>query len=798
MSLVESEITSRGLSVSAAAALIGVGAPTLQKHLAGEYVRSDSAQKYSDWLSGRSSGRVFALHRPDATRTASADEAADEPLPFAPSAPALVVDIFSGCGGLSLGFDLLGGGRYFRTVLAIDNQEAPIAILNRNAEGHGRERNEVGRRVDLTEFSNEAEFLTFYVGHCARLHGDQRTERLLAGLCNRAFETFCEEVATVDARYLAELTKARASDAWRKELEALDRQSLGQTSVIAFHDRLRLPKPGTKAPVIPSVLWEGTATPTDGCRVAASRSALAAAESEWKAEVDVLRAKQGASGRGQLSASSRRVQSFFSFLTSDAFSPVKAAWKAWRARRLDLREKIFDDPQFSEAITDLYSKSYPVSVLVGGPPCQGFSRIGRGKIRSLREAMVHAHGSDEAGDARNLLFQQYVMVLGALKPSVFLFENVQHFQSTVRADGVAFHATAVLAEAIANMSDGKALYQVSSRTIDASRHGIPQSRQRFFMCGVRTSPLMAEVHAVGQAAACLTLPLQPEVPLSVAIAGLPEPGLVGGVTAGRGAGLDQVLRIDSSSQSQVDAGRFIRWIRQPSPGSQSSPAGVDAHFARAARTDDAALFALMGPGKRWMDYRADDSETVTLLQQLLAGLAALPVSSWDAVRKSASRAGTELPERDQLEELTTKVNGSLSLRLLLEQVGHKLGVPHHLLTETYLAKRDGNHGDWVARMDPARPSKTMVSHMGKDTYSYVHPTMPRTISVRESARIQTFPDWFSFGGVALTDAFRMIGNAVPPLLSHGIAAKVARAVFTGEQSAKFRQTSAHLEGHQVL
>jgi site-specific DNA-cytosine methylase len=66
--------------------------------------------------------------------------------------------------------------------------------------------------------------------------------------------------------------------------------------------------------------------------------------------------------------------------------------------------------------------------------------------------------------------------------------------------------------------------------------------------------------------------------------------------------------------------------------------------------------------------------------------------------------------------------------------------------------------------------------MGKDTYAYIHPTEPRTISLREAARIQTFPDWFSFAGVALTDGFKMVGNAVPPLLSNALAARIARVL----------------------
>jgi site-specific DNA-cytosine methylase len=90
-------------------------------------------------------------------------------------------------------------------------------------------------------------------------------------------------------------------------------------------------------------------------------------------------------------------------------------------------------------------------------------------------------------------------------------------------------------------------------------------------------------------------------------------------------------------------------------------------------------------------------------------------------------------------------------------------------------------------MDATRPAKTMVSHMGKDTYGYVHPAAPRTISVREAARVQTFPDWFAFGEAALTDAFKMVGNAVPPLLSHGIAARVATVLAARYAAAPARR-----------
>jgi site-specific DNA-cytosine methylase len=774
MSRVAMALADRGLTLTAAARAIGVGAQTLQNHLAGEHVRSDSAQKYEDWLTGRAENRnIFVL--PALLPDENACEEDEDLITATPDRPRLVVDIFSGCGGLSLGFDLLGGRRQFRTILAIDNQAAPIEVLNRNARLMGAGDHPIGRQVDLTEFMNEAEFLAFYVQHAATVSEDETLLTNLLSLDGKALPTFFSAVAAVDRSFLGELDEIRASLAWRNACERLDRQALNQTSVVGFHEKLRLPRPSLRAAVLPTVLWESTEEVVPAASVVKPDSVfMEQARCEWDKEVASLSEKRQASGRGQLNASARRVGAFVAFLASKGMTSVRGAWIQWRARRLTLRTRLFGDHRFAAALHRLYATQCQVSVLVGGPPCQGFSRIGRGKIRSLRDARVQVHGNAEAGDARNLLFLQYVMVLGALRPNVFLFENVQHFQSTVKAEGVEFQATEVLAEAIANMSNGEVTYEVSSRVVDASRYGVPQTRQRYFMAGVLGTN-GAEA-AARDAESCLSLRRLPEASLALALAGLPDPEMVGGIISGSEA----MTTPAPVKGPNVDAHPFSRWIRQPQPGTLESPHSVDGHAARAARTDDAAFFALMGPGKRWMDYRADEAQTVDELGAMLDALLALPLTAFDAAARAARKAGQKLPERTALSELRSRVNGSLPLRLLLEHASSKFGAPHHLLTEGYLAKREGHHGDWVARMDASRPSKTIVSHMGKDTYAYVHPAAPRTISVREAARIQSFPDWFVLEGTALTDAFKMIGNAVPPMLSHGIAARVARVLSARE------------------
>jgi DNA (cytosine-5)-methyltransferase 1 len=74
------------------------------------------------------------------------------------------------------------------------------------------------------------------------------------------------------------------------------------------------------------------------------------------------------------------------------------------------------------------------------------------------------------------------------------------------------------------------------------------------------------------------------------------------------------------------------------------------------------------------------------------------------------------------------------------------------------------------KLVPTKPSRTLTAHMGKDTYSHIHydSRQCRTVSVREAARLQSFPDGFCFAG-AMNSAFRQIGNAVPPLLCLAVA-----------------------------
>ena len=86
---------------------------------------------------------------------------------------------------------------------------------------------------------------------------------------------------------------------------------------------------------------------------------------------------------------------------------------------------------------------------------------------------------------------------------------------------------------------------------------------------------------------------------------------------------------------------------------------------------------------------------------------------------------------------------------------------------------DKSFNDKWKRLVLDEPSWTVVSHLSKDGYMYIHPTESRTISVREAARLQSFPDSFVFYG-SRGSQFKQIGNAVPPLLARAIANSVKK------------------------
>jgi DNA-cytosine methyltransferase len=760
----QDEIDARGLSPREAATAIGTTPGSLQRHLNGHYVRSDSMAKYRRWLAGDQSAAVVA-ERPREERR-EVDEIAPPTLVESPPSgadPFRVVDLFSGSGGLSLGFEH-GQAGAFKVSMALEIEGSLVANYNANAA----DRTVVDPcvRVDLADFLNEAEILAFYLDRVRHEPGQESLADNLENLPTGSLTAFQQQVTELDAWYLAELRRIREAKGWSTP----PGDALRQTSVIGFHRSLGLPVGAPQPQAFPPLAWR----PPGGPDMSVARppeegppaEMVERLEELWSVELNRLRARSEVRpGKGQLATSAKRIGEFVKFIDSGAYDGVKRAWMAWRGLRQSLRDRMFGGGATLDALRTLYGDGREVQVVLGGPPCQGFSRIGRGKIRSLREDGVQVHADEEAGDLRNRLLFSYVQFVGALRPKVFLFENVRHFQSSVKTDEGQFDATTVLADAIRDISTDHLQYEVSQSILNAAEHGVPQMRERYFMCGVRGAASLPG--GIDPASWVLDLPRTGPVPLRVALSGLGDARFRGG--RGNKSRLSDLTEVSRVSGVSLTERRYLDWVTMTRDGSART-SETDAHQARVPRQDDAAWFRLMAPGTRWMDYRADSSRTLERLRRL-----------FDQVE---SRLGSEAadPADEELigevRAMKAVVDGSLPLRLLLEQIGPMPGEEtHHLSTASYLHKKDGNHGDWLARLDGERPCKTIVSHMAKDTYAYVHPYQARTLSVREAARVQTFPDWFSFGGLSLVDAFRAVGNAVPPFLASQLAGRVAQVLW---------------------
>jgi len=693
-----------------------------------------------------------------------------------------LVDLFSGCGGLSLGFELYSKSTRFRTIMALDNHPAAVACFNHN---HRRLRpkcaSDVARVTDLTWFNNETEILLYYLNHYAAVTGDVELRHELNSL---GFDKFLYTLWSLDQEYLSQVRSLRGSAEFKGAVRKLERAVSTLAIVKRFFRCLELPSGWTQKTKLPHIIWSSDVqfdidydTKDATSDITSEPDIEAALRQLWQSEIDHIRNANESSGRGQHSTVASKVETLVQLLESSAGEQLHDIWLHWRSRRDTVRERLCEFISVQNGVKSLYENGRRVGVLLGGPPCKGISRIGRAKIASLRDQGVHGWINREYGDDRNLLFLKYVGFVSAFQPDVFLFENVRHFTSALKTDHAAFDAAKSLRDAIDTVSNDEIMYECASTILYAHKHGCPQVRDRFFMLGLkRSSP---DMPSDVSARKLLTLKSHDrELPLLAAIIGLDDPTVF---RFGRGQSATLADRCAGYRSPLVHLGKVAKdysdWLSFiPATLAKNSNSTVDAHVYREVRNDDAQLVSLFGPGKRWMDYTVNKGETLELFRSL-AGLN----------RRNGKKAKDASDKRTAL--LADIVSDqSLVLRLLMEDMSKKErdlfgdGDRHHLLNETYLKKGLNDHGDWFERLDPSRPCKTIVAHMARDTYSFFHPWEPRPLTLREAARVQTFPDWFEFGMLGMCNAYEIVGNAVPPLLSAQIAKQIANFVFRVEKS----------------
>jgi DNA (cytosine-5)-methyltransferase 1 len=312
-------------------------------------------------------------------------------------------------------------------------------------------------------------------------------------------------------------------------------------------------------------------------------------------------------------------------------------------------------------------------VIVGGPPCQGWSMVGRGKIRSLSEETGRACPET---DPRNELYKRFLGFVRHFQPKVAVMENVA---------GMLSHAGKNIADQVA-VTLSAAGYRVTWARINASDYGIPQSRDRLFFVGVRND--LNIKFAFPNAKRADGSRAYPPTTVRDAISDLP------------------IIRHGAKE-----------WIRPYTPPKKIS------EFAQKMRkgADPSSIFDHV-----CRTHNAQDLEAFNFMRQ----------GGWYR----------DLPKRLQ-------------------------------------RYRDDIFEDKYKKLSWSKPSGCVTAHLSRDCYTHIHPSQARTISVREAARFQSFPDSFYLAG-SMGSKFELVGNAVAPMVAEMIAKEVRRQVFNRLTSTK--------------
>lgn len=295
-------------------------------------------------------------------------------------------------------------------------------------------------------------------------------------------------------------------------------------------------------------------------------------------------------------------------------------------------------------------------VIIGGPPCQAYSLVGRARDEKSMNR-----------DKRNYLFKYYAEFLKRYRPEFFVFENVTGLLS----------AKNYIDQMIKMFSSREVGYNVEYQILDASEFGVIQTRKRVIIIGRRND------------------------------ASFKYPTLI-----------SESVRFETKKHIFSD-------LPEISPGNNG----------------DYCL------------YKGESNEYLTKF---------LIRNGIEIVSQHVARPHTE---RDlQIYRIAVEKWFGRKERLQYNEL------PKELKTH----KNEDIFRDRFKVVDPEGPSHTLVAHIAKDGNYYIYPDLKqvRSISVREAARIQSFPDDYYFEG-GRTAAFKQIGNAVPPILAHSIALRLS-------------------------
>lgn len=386
-----------------------------------------------------------------------------------------------------------------------------------------------------------------------------------------------------------------------------------------------------------------------------------------------------------------------------------------------------------------------IDFLIGGPPCQAYARVGRAK---LREVMDHPEAFKV--DPRGNLYLRYLHYVSELKPLGLLMENVPDIMNYG-----GHNVVQEMVEALDQMG-----YNARYSLLNSSHYGVPQTRDRVFLIGFRKE-LKAQIR-------------------------LPPPTHRWRLPAGYERTRQVALRhIDTSGEK---AGYV-----QPDVGGDQLPAAISAqealmdlpsitlHLEGRGRTgarhfNELSLYpsvaALSGYAREmrdWKGFEAGEGVYDHVVRNLPRDISIFRDMAPGDEYPAAHRVATRLFEQE------ARARG-------LEPAGAEWVELHRKMVPPYPVGSFPNRW-WKLRRDA--PVRTLMAHIGKDTYSHIHydGSQARVISVREAARLQSFPDGFVFDGT-MNPAYRQIGNAVPPLMAFALARAAEASLIAAVKQAR--------------
>jgi DNA (cytosine-5)-methyltransferase 1 len=352
-------------------------------------------------------------------------------------------------------------------------------------------------------------------------------------------------------------------------------------------------------------------------------------------------------------------------------------------------------------------------ILVGGPPCQAYSLVGR--ARRTREARDKFES-----DKRHHLYKEYLRILQSHQPAVFVMENVKGILSArlggelifgkicddLAAAGYDLHS---LSGDLSRDSAGS--WNPASFVVCAEHYGIPQARHRVFIVGIRR---------------------------------------------GNGGKLNELARVLAPMTVQDAIGDLPRLKSLLSArGGSSRCSWEEARSKGLALAKRASNNAIKRSMRR---FRSCSSEAERPFNHDARSHISEDISRYAFVAEFAIRHGRSPTLADFPKKLLPKHrNASLE----------KDAVPFADRFRVQMADR---------------PSSTITSHISKDGHYYIHPDplQARSLTVREAARLQTFPDDYFFEGPR-TEQYRQVGNAVPPKLALRIADQISKLMLRGRK-----------------